>query len=252
LFNILFSYYPFENNQPELLNSQFSLCPEISGDTIVFSNLLLWNLFREMKMDSPILNESSSFLISRDKGLYKFSKITGNKIIPKVMFFKKYSNQYPKNFKYQAIKGFDKWDDFVLEINGKDSINVWLHGSPNNPYLYEQKTKNEMDNLFIASYLNFVCENRYDTITLNSVCLNSVSVDEILVYNDSVFLYNTYFYRYTDNGLLINYFRSKIDKKIHHLEKYNSEKKSPLYRKKFKDLPIAVENWKILAPPLAE
>ncbi len=246
--DILFSYYPFENNQPQLLNNLFRFYPTIKGDTIIFPNILLEDFFRKMKIDEHIFNESSSFLISKTEGLYKFSKIKGHKVIPNEIYYKKYPNQYPKHFKYQAYKGFDKWDNFEIEINGLDSIKVYLYGSSFNPYVYEQETKSSIDDLFIASYLNLVSENRYDTITLNGVCMNGFSTDEIFVFNDSVFRYSTYFSRYPNAEILLNYFRSKIDKSIHSLKSYKSETKRSLKIKEFQHLPVAIENWEILSP----
>lgn len=246
--DIFFSYYPFENNQPELLNYQFRFNPTIKGDTIIFPNIVLLGLFENLKLNNRVFKDSSSFLISENKGFYKFTKINGHNIIPKVIFFKKYPNQYPKLFKYQAFNGFDKWGDFEVEINGLDSIKVWLNGSSFNPYLYEQDSKSEIDDRFISSYLNLVCENRYDTTTLKGVSFNGVSNNEIFVFNDSVYHYSTYFSRYPNAGILLNYFRSKIDKKIHSLKGNNSEIKSSFKLKEFRDLPIAVQNWEILSP----
>jgi hypothetical protein len=141
------------------------------------------------------------------------------------------------------------WDSFKVEISGKDSIKVWLCGSPYNPYLFEQNVTDEVDKLFISSYLNMACDNRYDTTTLNDVHFNGVLVDETLVYNDSLFLYSTYFRRFPNGGVLLNYFRSKIDKKIHGLKEFDLNNGSPFRTRKFRDLPIAVENLDFFAPP---
>lgn len=245
----LFSYYPCENNQPELLNHLFEFQPKIHNDSIIFPNLVLYDLFRDKNIDERILNDSSVFIISFNEGLYKFSKIDGQAIIPKTIYFKKYPNEYPKNFKYQAISGFDRWDNFDIEINGKDSIKVWLKGSPYNPYLFELKNKTKIDELFLGSYLNLVCENRYDTITLTGVHFNGVLTVEKLVYNDSVFNYSTYFGRHPDGGVLVNYFRSKLNRNIHSLDDFDMEMRSPIIMREFKEFPVAVENQKILAPP---
>lgn len=249
--NILFSYYPCKNNQPELLNSLYKFHPKITGDTIFIPNILLNDLFPNREIDETILKDSSVFKISFIKGLYCFSKISGHDFIPGTIYYKKYPNKYPKNFKYQFFSGFDRWDSFEIEINGKDSLKVWLKGNPYNPYLFEQETKNEIDNLFIGSYLNLICENRYDTTTyaLNGAIFCGTSIGETLVYNDSVFNYSTYFNRIHSGGILINYFRSKLDKKTHSLKEFELEIKSPIKKRKFKHLPIAVQNLEILSPP---
>jgi hypothetical protein len=249
--NVLFSYYPCENNQPELLNVLFKLHPKISGDTIIFPNLLLHALFRNMEIDNRISKDTSSFKISSNNELYKFTKISGHGFVPETIYFKKYPNEYPINFKYQSFNGFDRWDSFDIEINGKDSISIWLKGNPHNPYLFEQKIKTKIDELFIGSYLNLVCDNRYDTITypLEEAIFCGSTIGETLVYNDSLFSYSTYFKRTPAGGILVNYFRSKLDKKVHSLEEFDFNINSPLKERKFKALPVAVENWKILAPP---
>lgn len=247
----LFSYYPCENNQPELLNNLFRYQPKINGDTIIFPNFVLYDLFRNMETDERISKDSSLFIISSYKRLYKFSKIDGHDFIPKTIYFNKYSNKYPKAFKYQAFSGFDRWDHFDIEINGKDSIKVWLKGSPYNPYLFEQKNKTKIDELFIGSYLNLVCENRYDTITfpLQGAIFCGTSIGETLVYNDSTFKYSTYFRRSPGGGILVNYFRSKLNNKVHSREEFELDMRSPIKHMEFNELPVAVENWDILAPP---
>jgi len=251
--NVLFSYYPSENNQPELLNNLFKLRPKISGDTIIFPNLLLYDLFRNIEIDDRISNDTSIFKVSLFKGLYCFSKISGHDFIPERIYYKKYPNKYPKNFKYQSFSGFDRWDSFEFEINGKDSLKVWLKGSPYNPYLFQKEKKSVIDNLFIGSYLNFICDNRYDTTTysLKGAVFCETSIGETLVYNDSVFRYSTYFNRINSGGILVNYFRSKLDKKIHSIKEFDLDIESPIKKRKFKHLPIAVENLEILAPPTA-
>ena len=52
--NTLFSFYQCDNNQPEFLKHQFQLQPHISADTIIFPNLLLYDLFRNMEIDNRI------------------------------------------------------------------------------------------------------------------------------------------------------------------------------------------------------
>ncbi|PHR31314.1 MAG: hypothetical protein COA38_08370 [Fluviicola sp.] len=243
-----FSYYPCENNQPELLNHQYELQPVIIGDTIIFPNILLYNMFRDMEIDNRISKDSSKFLISTQKKLYKFSKIGGHNFIPKTFYYQKYPNDYPKSFMYQSVDGFDHWDNYQIEISGKDSIRVWLKGSPDNPYLFEQDSISDIDILFIGSYLNLICDNRYDTITFGGAIFCGTTMDEVLVFNDSIFDYNTYFRRVPDGGILLNYFRSKIDKDVHSLKEFDFDMKSKFEIRKFKELPVAVENWKILEP----
>lgn len=247
--NVLFSYFPHSGNQPDQLKGHYKLYPKISGDTIIIQNNLLYNLFRNSDERNMISQNSSRFLIERDNNLYKFTKIKGHSSIPKVLYFKKYPNNYPKKFKYQVFDGMDAQDSYAIEINGKDSIKVWLKGSPYHPYIFEQYKKSEVDDLFIGSYLNLICDNRYDTTTFKGVIFCGVIMDELLVYNDSIFNYSTYFRRIPDGGILLNYFRSKVDKEKHLLDEFDLNLDRPFKPRKFKKLPVAIENWEILAPP---
>ena len=67
-----FSYYPCENNQPELLNHQYELQPVIIGDTIIFPNILLYNMFRDMEIDNRISKDSSKL---KTFSLFKISAL---------------------------------------------------------------------------------------------------------------------------------------------------------------------------------
>lgn len=245
----LFSYYPCENNQPELLNHYFKYSSKISGDTITIPNLILHDFFHEIEIDNRISKGTSTFKIKSFEGLIQFSKINGHAFIPEKIYFKKYPNKYPNNFKYQFYSGYDRWDNFNIEINGNSSVKIWLKGNADNPYLFEQNNKSEIDDLFISSYLNLICHNRYDTISLKGVFIHGAETRETLIYNDSTFNYSTYFNRLPDGGLLVNYFRSKLDKRIHGLNEFNYDLKSSIKAKSFKELPIALESWENNAPP---
>lgn len=246
---ILFSYFPHNYNQPEPLNKRYKVYPKISGDTITIQNIFLHDLFRNSEVENSVLNNFSRFLIREKGNLYKLTKLTGANVVPKVLYFKKYPNKFPEKFNYQMFDGMNALDSYAVEINGKDSIKVWLYGTPYHPYLYEQYTKNTIDDLFIGSYLNLICENRYDTTTIAGTIFCGTIMNELLVYNDSIFEYNTYFRRFPDGGILLDYFRSKIDSKQHGLNEFNLDIKSPFKPKKYKNWPVAVENQEILAPP---
>lgn len=247
--SVLFSYFPHSGKQPDQLKGCYKLYPKISGDTITIQNSLLYDLFSNSDKINAISQDFSRFLIGREEKLYKFTKITGHRIIPDVLYLKKYPNNYPEKFKYQVFDGMDALDSYTIEINGKDSIKVWLKGSPYHPYIFEQYKKSEVDDLFIGSYLNLICDNRYDTMTFEGVIFCGVIMDELLVYNDSIFDYSTYFRRIPDGGLLLDYFRSKIDKKAHSIDEFDLDQNCPFEPRKFNNIPVAIENWEILAPP---
>jgi hypothetical protein len=249
--NYLFYYYPMENNQPGKLKEIFKHKIYISGDTVTFPNFLLRNFFSDEKTHAEIREDSSTFLISQVSPHYLFTKIRGHEVIPNTLYYEKYPNKYPEKFSYQFVSGFDYFDSFKVEISGKDSIKVWLKGGAYNPYIYEQYEKNEIDDLFISSYLNLINNKRYDTssFSLKGAIFCGSSMYETLVYNDSLFEYTTYFRRLPDAGILLNYFRSKVDSELHGLKKHDLDLKSPFEPKRFKELPVAVENIEILAPP---
>lgn len=248
----LFSYYPYSNNQayphPKY---RFQLYPKVSGDTITIPNSLLSEVFSNSNDDQAAPRDSSSFMIGQEGELFKFTKIAGDKIIPAFLYFKKYPTQYPKGSSYYLVEGTDNQGSFTIEVNGNDSLSVWLEGSPYGPYVYEQYKKSDIDDRFIGSYLNLVCDSRYDTITFGGTIFCGVIVDELLVYNDSVFDYSTYFHRIPDGGgVLLNYFRSKVEKETHSLKKFDMLLDCPFEPKRFTNLPVAVENWSIEEPPV--
>lgn len=244
--NELFVYYPKENNQPGKMKEIFKYNIFISGDTATFPNFLLYNFFRDEKKHTEIREDSSAFLISQNSSYYSFTKINGHEVIPKTLFYVKQPNKYPENFSYQFISGFGYFETFKVEISGKDSIKVWLKGSAHTPYLYEQYEKNNIDDLFISSYLNLVSNTRYDTTTfsLKNAVFCGTSLYETLVYNDSLFEFSTYFRRLPDGGILIDYFRSKVDNELHGLKTPFLDLICPFESKEFQGLPVAVENQK--------
>lgn len=212
------SFYPCENNQPERLNHLYQNRPKISGDTIIIHNTFFYGMLRDMPRDENVSKGSSKFLISNFKGLYKFSKTSGHSIIPETFYYRKSPNEFPTSFSYQSITGFDIYDRFDVELMGSDSINVRLDGGAYDPYLYEQKKMSRVDKLFIGSYLNLMCKNRYDTSSIMNLIICGASQNETLVYNDSLFRYETYFVRPPGSQILLNYLRSKIDAEKHHFE----------------------------------
>lgn len=240
----LFDYYPIDNNQPGKLKQIFKYKISISGDTVIFPNVLLYNFFSDEKTASEIREDSSAFLISQETPHYLFTKIKGHKVIPNTLYYDKQPNKYPEKLSYLSISGFDYFDSFKVEVSGKDSIKVWLKGGAYNPYLYEQYEKNKIDDLFISSYLNLVNNTRYDTTTfsLKEAIFCGSSLYETLVYNDSLFEYSTYFRRSPDGGILLNYLRSKVDSELHGLKTSVLDMKSPFELKRFMELPIAVKS----------
>lgn len=242
----LFDYYPKNNNQPGKLKELYKYSLTISGDTATFPNFLLYNFFREHEHHRKIADDSSTFLIRHAAPYYKFSKISGNDVIPNQLYFEKQPNEYPEKFNYLFVQGSGIFDSYKFEINGKDSLKVWFKGGAYNPYLYEQYMKSEVDDLYISSYLNLICNKRYDTssIDINAIIGHSF-YSETFIYNDSVFEFSTYFRRLPDAGLLISYFRSKVDAEIQSAKELDLDLKPPFEKKIFKGFPIAVENNRV-------
>lgn len=240
----LFSYYPQTHNQPGKLKEVFKHTAFISEDTLIIPNVLLYTLFRDIKLDKKITEDSSTFIINKTNSLYKFSKIKGHDFVPNIIYFDKLPNKYPDLFDYQYIDGFDYFGHYKIEIISKDSIKVWLKSATYFKYLYKQYEINEIDDLFISSYLNLSCLSRYDTINynINNAIFCGSTLYETLVYNDSLFRYKTYFRKYPGAGMLVNYFRSKINADIDSLKDVNLDEKSPIDGKHFNSLPIAFKN----------
>ncbi len=235
-----FSYYPQNHQQPGKLKEVFRLNSSISSDTISIPNTFLYNLLSEVKLDNRITGESSTFKITKFESLYLFSKIIGFDFIPEIIYFDKAPNIYPEFLDYTFITGFDLLGRYEIEISKQDDIKVWLSSGAYSKYIFEQYETDHVDKLFINSVLNLSTEKRYDTIS-NDLFTCGVSFLETSVYNDSLFKYNLNFYRKPSAGILVGYFRSKINDTIHGKDEISTDIECPFDPKYFRNLPVAIK-----------
>lgn len=248
----LFEYFQMHEKQPDRFRRAYEYWPDINGDTIIFPNIVLGSFLSEKEEYMNFRFDSSIFVMSYVDTLIQFDKVTGNVNVPSKLYLKKVSNQFPKEFQYQFVDGWDRIDHFEYEVVGENLFSVTLRGSPFEPYFFELNELDSADQLFINSYLNLVTENRYDTTDnrFNGVISCGVGVYEKMVYNDSVFEYSTYVQRRPNSRILLDYLRSKVDSTKHMIEVYDMDypKSKP---KEFEHLPVAIERaW--IPPPVEE
>lgn len=241
--NLLFSYSPHSPHLTYSENEFFNKNTVIYGDTITIPNFLIHHLFGRLELGKKHIEDSSFFLLEKDSLLYKFKKIKGQDIVPNILYFQKSPTTYPNSFKYCKVNGLDISGQYAIEIIGKDSIKAWFKSSAYFQYLYEQYEFSETDHLFINSFLNLAIKNRYDTVGYYGLTIQGATMDETIIYNDSVFRYDLTFQRSPSASSIVGYFRQKINFAQHH-KKQNEvgfDVVCPFKLKRFPDLPIAVE-----------
>jgi len=241
--NLLFSYSPHSPYQTYNENEFFNKNTIICGDTISIPNFRIHTLFGNIELDKKYIKDSSSFKLEKDSSLYKLTKINGQNIVPGTLYFKKSSTSFPNSFNYCKVKGWDNSGEYAIEIIGKDSLKAWFKSSVYFQHLYEQYELTETDHLFINSFLNLATKNRYDTVGHYGLTVQGESMDETVIYKDSIFRYDLTFQRYPSASILVSHFRQKINFAQHKKEKneVGFDVISPFKFKRFSNLPIAVE-----------
>jgi hypothetical protein len=163
--------------------------------------------------------------------------------VPNTLYFEKSPTTFPKTFNYFSVKGWDNSGNYAIEINGKDSLKAWFKSNGSFQYIYEQYELTETDHLFINSFLNLAVKNRYDSIGYYGLTVQGESMDETIIYKDSIFSYDLTFQRYPTALSLVSYFRQKVNFAQHRKEEneIGFDVICPFKFKRVPNLPIAVK-----------
>lgn len=199
----VFYYFPIPESE-ENSHSFFArrIHPILSGDTLLFSPLFLFNLMPHSSQTTQ--QDTVAYRIKRlSPHLFQLEKVSTSDIFPARLYFQHYTTQLPESFRYFRLDITFRRKKIDIELADTNFIKILTSSNRDSSLLI---TIGLHDKLFIHQYINALIDVRNSATESGIICTHGYRESQTLVYQDTIFEYNHLQFLKLSSSVLRDYF----------------------------------------------
>ena len=199
----IFYYFPIPESEKNS-NSFFAkrIHPLLSGDTLLFSSLFLFNLIPDSSQ--TIQQDTVAYRIKRlSSHLFQLEKVSTSAIFPTRLYFQHYPTQLPESFRYFRLDITFRRKKIDIELTDTNFIKILTSSNRDSSLLI---TISLRDKLFIHQYINALIDVRNSATKSVFTSIHGHRESQTLVYQDTIFEYNHLQFLKLSSSVLRDYF----------------------------------------------